>query len=405
MALFRYKAAPHSGPAYTGTIEAADKMAVYKDLKAKGDTVISVEEVTSSPKLKKFLSLSWGGVKMQDKISFAKNVSAMLIAGLPLSRALSIISRQTKSKKFKSILENTQDSLNKGQPLSASLRNYPDVFPELMSSMVAAGEESGDLSGSLKIVADQMEKSHALQKKVKGAMMYPAIIIGVMILIAVLMFIYVVPKLTSTFQEFNVELPLATRIVIGISDILQNYSLLVLVAVIAFAVLLRFYMKTPNGKSVVHKLILKIPLIGGIVKEVNSARVTRTLSSLLSSGVDMIGAIQITSEVVQNYHYQEMLKGLVKDVEKGQPLSPIFLSRTELYPLFVGEMVGVGEETGTLAKSLFDVAIFYENEVDQRTKDLSTVIEPFLMVIIGAAVGFFALAMISPIYSMSSAIG
>jgi type IV pilus assembly protein PilC len=299
-------------------------------------------------------------------------------------------------------MESLQEGLNRGQSLSQSLREFPDTFSTLFVSMVSAGEESGNLSGSLKIVGEQIEKTYLLQKKVKGAMMYPGIIFCVMIAIAVLMFIFVVPKLTATFAEFKTELPLTTRIVIGTSEILKDHFLVVLILGIFAGMGIRMYAKTVAGKKIFHRVFLKIPIIGPIVQEVNSARLARTLSSLLTSGVDVVGSIGITADVVQNYHYQNMLHEVAEKIQKGQPLAPLFAEREDLYPVFVGEMIGVGEETGTLSKVLFDIAVYYENEVDQKTKDLSTVIEPFLMVFIGVGVGFFALAMISPIYSIGN---
>lgn len=401
MPQFKYKAV-RDGKEYSGVEEASDKFALYKSFQTRGETIVSAKEIKKSSNFFHTFSISFGGIKTPDKIMFAKNLSAMLVAGLSLSRSLSVLSRQIKSKKFKEILDSLQEGLNRGQSFSQALKDFPQAFSTLFVSMVASGEESGNLSGALRIVGEQIEKTYLLQKKVKGAMMYPGIIFGVMIAIAVLMFVFVVPKLTETFSEFKVELPLSTRIVIGISETLQNNFIIVLIVGILAAVGIRYYMKSLQGKKLFHRLFLKIPIIGHIVQEVNSARLARTLSSLLTSGVDVVGALGITGEVVQNYHYQSMLKEVAEKVQKGQPLAPLFSEREDLYPVFVGEMIGVGEETGTLSKVLFDIAVYYENEVDQKTKDLSTVIEPFLMVFIGAGVGFFALAMISPIYSISN---
>jgi type IV pilus assembly protein PilC len=328
----------------------------------------------------------------------------MIVAGLPLGRSLSVMSRQTKSKIFKSTLDALEKDLNQGTPFSASLKNHPDTFSPLMISMSAAGEESGNLPGALKIVGDQMEKNFLLQKKVKGAMTYPGVIMGIMFIIAILMLTFVVPKLTETFKGFNVELPLSTRLVIGVSDAFQNHIFLVFAGLFIVVVGIVAFLRSAFGKRIVDKVFLKLPVIGTITMEVNSARMARTLSSLLSSGVDVVGAIGITADVVQNSKYKEMLSGLAEKVQKGVPMSGLFLERPDLYPVFVGEMIGVGEETGTLSKVLLDVAIFYETEVDQKTKDLSTIIEPLLMVVIGSAVGFFALAMVTPIYSLSEKI-
>jgi type IV pilus assembly protein PilC len=224
----------------------------------------------------------------------------------------------------------------------------------------------------------------------------------VMIGIAIMMLVYVIPKLSATFKEFNTELPFATRLVIGASDFFALYYIYIIVLMLVTVIGLYFFSKTPTGKSIIGWLILKLPIIGAIAKEVNSARTSRTLSSLLSSGVEVVSAIKITSGVVQNVHYKKMLEHTAEHIQKGETLQSLFEPRQDIFPSFVAEMIGVGEETGTLSKTLLEVALFYENEVDQKTKDMSTIIEPFLMVFIGVAVGFFALAMISPIYSLSN---
>ncbi|MBI5134380.1 MAG: type II secretion system F family protein [Candidatus Taylorbacteria bacterium] len=400
--LFSYKAKKSDGTEYEGTLEAPDKFALYKELHAQGEAVLSVKEKSAKRGLKGALDISFGGTKAAERIMFAKNLSAMLKAGLPLARALSVLERQMTSKAWKPIFIALGAELAKGSAFSSALAAFPKTFTPLFVSMVAAGEESGNLSGSLSIVGDQLEKSYQLQKKVRGAMMYPAIILCLMVAIGVLMFIYVVPKLTSTFKEFNVELPFATRLIIGASDLMQAHYLSLLAAVVAFVVAFVFFRKSASGKRFFGKLVIKLPVIGTIAKEVNSARTARTLSSLLSSGVDVVHAIRITSSVVQNVHYQNMLNRTAEGIQKGSTLQSLFMPRGDIYPPFVAEMIGVGEETGSLSKVLVEVATFYEGEVDQKTKDMSSIIEPFLMVAIGVGVGFFALAIISPIYSLSN---
>jgi type IV pilus assembly protein PilC len=266
--------------------------------------------------------------------------------------------------------------------------------------MVKAGEESGNLAGSLKVIAIQMDKSYALSRKVKGALIYPAVIFSVMVVIGVLMMVYMVPTLTATFKGLGVDLPLSTRIVIGISDFLRNHFLIVFLAVVAVIVTIAALLKTKAGSRAFDYFILHLPVIGTIVKEVNSARTTRTLSSLLSSGVDVVVALGVTEEVIQNSFYKEVLGKAHENIQKGDPISAVFIEHENLYPIFVGEMMNVGEETGKMADMLLGVAAYYEDEVDQKTKDMSTIIEPVLMVIIGIAVGIFAISMLAPTYSL-----
>jgi type IV pilus assembly protein PilC len=270
--------------------------------------------------------------------------------------------------------------------------------------MVKSGEQSGTLSQSLRTVAGQMDSSYSLQRKVRGAMTYPAIIFGVMIVIAILMLVYIVPTLTKTFSDLNVDLPATTKLVIGTSNLLRDHGLLVLLGVCAIAALFYFWAKQPSGKKIVHAAVIKIPLIGEIVKEVNSARTARTLSSLIGSGVDIVESIRITRDVMQNVHYKNILSEAEEAIKKGEQMSHVFNNYEKYYPIFVGEMVAVGEETGKIGEMLTNVAVFYEDDVAEKTKDMSTIIEPVLMVFIGAAVGFFALSMISPMYSLVNVI-
>ena len=341
-----------------------------------------------------------GGVSMAQKIAFAKNLSAMTKAGLPLSRALSVIEKQSKNAKFKNVVEGINLEIKKGKTLSEALRNYPNIFSNLFVSMAKAGEESGGLSDSLANVALQMDKTYRLQKKVKGAMIYPAVIISVMIIVGILMFIFVVPGITATFKDLNTELPPTTKFIIFISDFLTGHWLLSIIIILAFILGIYFSLKTIIGKRIRDFSIIRLPLVGDLIREANAARVARTLSSLLTAGVPVAESIQITKGIVSNYYHKQVLEEAAKVVEKGENISSVFMKNPALYPTFVGEMMSVGEETGNMASMLLEVAIFYETDVEERTKDLSTIIEPVLMVIIGAAVGFFALSMITPIYSV-----
>jgi Type II secretory pathway, component PulF len=266
--------------------------------------------------------------------------------------------------------------------------------------MIKAGEEGGSLAETLQILATQMERSSTLRKKVKGAMIYPAIVITIMIGIGFLMMIFVMPSITDTFTKLNVDLPPMTVALIAVSDFVNGNLLLVLGIMLSSLIALVYFMRTDLGKTVFHYLYIKAPIIGIITRETNAARTARTLSSLLSSGVDVLRALSITEEVIQNKYYKKVVKDAALQVENGKPLSGAFIERSDLYPVLVGEMIAVGEETGQISKMMSELAVFYENEVENRTDNLSTIIEPLLMVVIGGGVGVFALAMIAPIYSV-----
>ena len=256
------------------------------------------------------------------------------------------------------------------------------------------------MSDSLKIVANQMDKSNQLAKKVRGAMIYPAVIIAVMIILAILLLIFMVPTLTATFEGIGVELPLPTRILIGLSGFLVGNTLLVIALLITSTIGLFYFYKSRSGRRLFDQAYLKLPVIGEMVKEVQSARTARTLSSLLSAGVEFVSALEVTAQVLQNHLYKDVLIEAKNGIQKGETMSAVFARHEHLYPPFVSEMTSVGEETGKIAEMLKNVANFYEEEVDQKTKDLSTIIEPVLMIVIGAGVGIFAISMLAPTYSL-----
>lgn len=403
MPKFTFKAVKPSGETYEATRESADKFSLYKEVKNEGSAIVEVSEIKERGGVNFLLSaiLSiFGKVRMHEKIVFTKNLGAMLSAGLSLSRALSVIERQTKNKKLKTVTISLGADISRGKTMSEAMKEHPQVFSKLLVSMVGAGEESGSLAQSLTIVSEQMDNMYKLQKKVKGAMIYPAIIIIVMFIIGSLMLVYVVPGLTKTFKEVNADLPMSTKLVIFVSDFAKDNAILAFFGIIALISVFYVWTRTKNGKKSLDFLTLHFPIISGIIKETNSARTCRTLSSLLSAGVPVAQALGITGDVIQNSYYKEVLRKSQESVEKGDTISSIFVKNDRLYPIFVGEMMNVGEETGNMSNMLMEVALFYENEVSQKTKDMSTVIEPFLMVFIGAVVGFFAVSMITPMYSI-----
>ncbi|MDO8572851.1 MAG: type II secretion system F family protein [bacterium] len=405
MTRFNYKIQNNTGKIETGAIDATDKFSLAAQFRNEGKVVVSIDEFHQKDYLKmEFLNEMLSRIKLQDKIIFARNLSAMINAGLSLSRALGVLERQTTNLKFKKVLQSLTENISKGKSLSDGMKEYPKVFPQLFVSMVGAGEESGNLADSLLIVGNQLEKTYLLKKKIKGAMIYPAIVISAMVVIAILMFIFVVPTLSDTFTSMNVKLPTSTSIIIGISEFLRDHGILALIIVVVAVVVISMAIRTPLGKRYAELILLHLPIISKIVKESNAARTTRTLSSLLSAGVDVVEALSITKSVVQNSYYKDVLTIAGENVQKGIPLSSIFMENSKIYPVLVGEMIEVGEETGKLSDMLLRVAEFYESEVDTATRDLSTIIEPILMVVIGGGVGFFAISMITPMYTIMTGI-
>jgi len=399
MTLYKYKAKDKEGKIYERTLEAPSKVEVYGEIRTENGTPILIKEVGRFKNIFSFKDL-FGGIKTQQKINFAKNLGAMINAGLSVTRALSVMSRQSNKKSFKKLLTDLESDVSHGKTLSESLAKWPKVFSTLFVSMVRAGEESGNVSGSLAIVASQMEKTHQLAKKVRGAMIYPAVIICVMIVLAILLLFFMVPTLTATFEGIGVELPASTRVLIYMSSFLVNHTLIVLGAIILLVLSSVLFFRSEMGKNLIDRAVIRLPVIGEMIKQFESARTARTLSSLMSAGVEIVVAFDVTGDVMQNHLYKDVVKKARVAIEKGESMSQVFVENERLYPLFVGEMIAVGEETGKISEMLLGVANYYEAEVDQKTKDLSTIIEPVLMVIIGAGVGLFAISMLAPTYSL-----
>lgn len=408
MAQFTYIGQDAEGAKVERTVEAEDRFAVYAVARTQGHTVTSVSEASAFSLSNLFnlekINAKLSRVKGDELVMVTRNLGSMITAGLTVSRALNVIERQSKNPKLKQVVTMMAARINKGDSFNETLREFPKVFNDLYVAMVRAGEESGNLAESLQTLAIQMDRTNTLKKKIKGAMIYPSIVMIVMVVIGILMMIFVMPKITGVFKDMDADLPATTEFLIATSDFMVNYTLLVITGMIVGLVGFIYALKTKYGIIATSWLIPKLPVIGNMAKETNAARTARTLSSLLNSGVDVLQSIEITQEVLQNVFYKQILADAAERVEKGTPLSETFVERTDLYPILVGEMILVGEETGQIAGMLGELAEFYEGEVERKTKDLSTIIEPLLMVVIGGSVGFFALALIAPIYSIGDAI-
>lgn len=402
MALFTVTIARANGEIYETQLEAQTKLALFELVHAKGERLVGAEEIEEGmlKKVGQTISLVTYTIGMHDKIVFAQNLAAMLTAGLSLAKALSVMERQSGNKALSGLIREITRDVEEGTPFSAALARHPKIFSPLFVSMVKAGEESGALASSLKLVAGQMEKSYRLVRKVRGALLYPALILSAMVVIGILLLRYVVPSITQTFSDLQVDLPFLTKLIVDGSAALSEHFVVSMLSLAAVLFVIWRIVVSSVGKRILDRVVLVLPVTGILAKELNAARTARTLSSLLSSGVELITALGITRDVVQNSYYRDVLETARVSVEKGNPLSGVFLANTNLYPALVGEMVAVGEETGALSDMLERLATFYEDEVDQSTKDLSTIIEPVLMLVIGVAVGLFAVAMFTPMYTV-----
>lgn len=405
MPRYFYTAKSLEGETKSSTLEAKDVSQLAQQLRSEG--LILIRAILEEEKKPRALRISLpflGGVPLAEKMMFTRNLRVMIAAGLPLPRALRILAGQARAKELKIALDNVAEEIVKGKSFSESLSKHPNIFSEIFQSMVRVGEEAGTLEEVLQILTEQMEREHELKSKVQGAMIYPSIIIAAMIVVGILMMIVVIPQLAATFEELQVELPLTTRFVIAIGNFLARYWYLLPLIVLGLIFLFRLISQTKTGKRAIDAALLKIPIISPLIRKINSAYAVRTLGSLISSGVPIVRSLEVTAGALGNIYYKEALIDAAEKVRKGARLSDTLKDHQNIYPLLVIQMVEVGEETGQTSDILTKLADFYEEEVTNATKNLSAVIEPVIMLIIGAAIGFFAVSMIQPLYSMLGAI-
>jgi type IV pilus assembly protein PilC len=401
MKLF-YTAKNYSGEIKSGEAEVKSESELALELRSEGYVLTSSKELKSEDKNKikvKFLDRIFG-LSIKDRLMFTRNLSVMVASGLPLTRAIKNLASQTKNKRFSDILNNIFNDIQTGLTFADGLSKYPGIFNELFVNMVRVGETSGNLEEVLKILADQLEKEHELMSKVKGALTYPAVIVVAMFGIGIIMLTYVLPKLTGIFTEMKVDLPKSTQFVIWLSDALRQHSFLFIAAFLVCAVSIKIFYGTVPGKKTFSFLAINTPLINNIVIKINCARFSRIYSSLLRSGVPVVESLRIVSRTLTNYYYKRTIEDSIEQVQKGVNLSKVIAKNTRAFPVLVSQMIEVGEETGKTEEILMKLAQFYEDEVTQISKNLSSIIEPILMIVIGSAVGFFAISMMQPMYSI-----
>ncbi len=406
MPIFHYFAKSLKGEEKSGVAQAKDKKELSKILRDQGFILVRAgekEEVVKKRESKDLFSFGQR-VPLSEKLIFTRNLQVMVDSDLALPKALQTLSSQTKNKKFKKAILGISEEIIKGNNFSDSLAKYPQIFSDLFQNMVKVGEEAGNLDEVLKILAQQLEKENELKSKIKSALIYPSVIISAMVGIGILMLVMVVPSLAKTFVELNIELPLTTKVVIGLGTFLSEKWFFALLIIAVLFLLLVLSSKTKKGKKMMDALVLKIPILSSLVKKTNSAQAIRTLSSLIAAGVPIIRSLKVTSGVLGNVYYKNALLESLEKVKKGEKLSDALKVHEDIFSLVVIQMIKVGEETGKTASILTKLADFFEEEIDYATKGLVSVIEPVLMIIIGGAIGFFAISMIQPMYSMLGAI-
>jgi type IV pilus assembly protein PilC len=324
----------------------------------------------------------------------------MIATGLPLVKGFSILAAQSKNKKMKAALFDIGEGVGKGKSLSDSFRKYPDIFSDLYVSMIQSGEESGTLEDVLKILSLQLEKEKEMKAKVQKALIYPFILVSVMMTVGLLLMIFVLPKMKVFFDGLGADLPLSTKIILGAGDFFFQYWHFLILGLFVLALISAFLLRTKTGKFIIDTVLLKIPVVSSLVKKSNSASFIRSLSSLMASGVPLIKSLQITIGTVSNFYFKQALADVAKRIEKGEKLFASLSPHQNLFPYGMVEMVEIGEETGRTSLILKKLAEFYEEEVSNAADNLSVIIEPALIVVIGLAVGVVAISIMGPMYSV-----
>lgn len=403
MTTFNYQAASKTGSTESGSIEAANLVAAGHLLKEQGLIPLDLTE----KKDRDFLASlqNFASVPLKEKIAFIQNLDLLLRSGVSAPRAMRIIAKQTGNKKFRNTVNTMAGNVEAGKSMHEAMAEYPKIFSHIFVSMVEVGEISGNLEKSLEYLRIQLQREADLKSKTKGAMIYPGVIISAMVIIGIALAIFVLPSLTATFKDFSTQLPITTRLVIAVSDFMAGNSIVVIVGLIAFVGGAVAFLRSSVGSKALDTFLLNMPLISPVVKKINMARFSRILGSLMKSGISVVQGLQVTSEAMDNYFYREVLAECAEAVKIGKPLTEALSDHPKLFPFIVTQMLSIGEETGNLENILDQLAEHFEAEVDDTMKNMSSIIEPLLLLVIGGVVGFLALALISPIYNISNSIG
>lgn len=403
MTKYTYSALNKEGKKQTATIEADSLVEAGHLLKEQGLVPTEFTEVTENwfTKAQKVFNT----ISLNEKIVFIQNLSIMLKAGIAAPRALKIIAKQTKNKKFQVVVAGLADSVEAGKALYEAMEAYPKIFSYIFISMIKVGEIAGNLDKSLEYLVVQLQREADLKSKTRGAMIYPIVIVCAMIVIGIVMSIFVLPKLISVFEEANVKLPITTRVLIFITHFMSGHPVIALGSTIIIAIVIVVFVKSKGGKRFIESTSVVTPIISGIVKKINMARFSRILSSLLKSGIPIVEGLEVASESLGNHKYREIISEAGQSVKLGKPITEVLAKNEKLFPFIVVQMLEVGEETGTLETILEQLAEHYEADVDTTLKNLSSIIEPLLLLFIGGLVGLLASALILPIYNISQTVG
>lgn len=397
-----YKAVNREGKILSGVIEANDIKDAAGYLRSKELFPITITKKEKSSLLS-IVSFFSNKVRKKDIVVFTRQLSLMLTSGLTLVKSLEILKSQATNEAMGEIIDGVVTDIEEGSSFSKSIAKYQDIFSPVYVSLVRASEASGLLDKSLTRLADNLEKQQKLRSTIKAAFTYPVIIVILMIIVVFIMMFFVIPRLTELYEDLNVELPIATKIIVSISHFAIVFWPIILGAGVLFSFLFRRFSKTIEGKILIDNLVLKIPVFAPLIKKTILTEVSRTLGLLIGSGTLVVESLVEAADVAGNYHFKSAILDAAKRVEKGVTVGDALSSYT-LFPPILIQLIKVGEQTGKLDDTLLKASEYFEAEVDQAVKTLTTAMEPFIMVTLGVGVGFLVFSIITPIYKLTSSI-
>jgi len=401
MAIYKWEGKTLKGLVKKGEMEAPNETAIRIHLRQQN--VIPTRILSKGTSIN--ISLPFGKkVKQRSVAIFTRQLATMIDAGLPLVQSLDILSSQQEHKVFKNVIREIREDVEGGSTFAGALKKHPATFNDLYTNLVVAGEEGGILDTILTRLASYIEKAEALKKKVKSALVYPSTIIGVAVIVVMILMIFVIPVFESMFKSAGQNLPLPTLIVMTLSKLIKKYVLIVIPGLILIFYLLRKYHQTDNGKAVIDRIILKLPVFGLLFKKIAVARFSRTLGTLVSSGVPILDGLNIVSRASGNRTVETAIMNARQSIREGETIAEP-LGRSGIFPPMVIQMISVGESTGALDSMLSKIAEFYEEEVDVMVANMTSLMEPFLMVFLGVVIGGIVISMYLPIFQIASAVG
>ena len=400
MGLYKYKALDISGKAMTGLVEANTEDMAASTLRDKGYSIVSLYLESSNEKARGAFILD--RVKPKDMVIFSRQFSVLISANVAIVQSLKILVEQIENLKLKMVLSEIVDEIDGGSSLSEALAKRPKIFDNFFVNIVKSGESSGKLDEVLEYLADEIEKEYDMVGKIKGAMIYPAFVLTGLFGIGIFMMVFIIPKLTGVLEETGTELPMATKILIAVSGFMQVYWWLLILAVVGTFVGLKLIIGTKTGKIVFDNILLRLPIFGRLFRLIYLTRFTRSFNTLLIGGVTITNALKITSDIVGNTIYKDLIDKTIVSIEDGHSISQEF-SQSNQIPKMVSQMMSIGEKTGKLDVILEKITEFYTREINNIVANLMTLMEPIIMVIMGIAVGTMVAAVILPMYNMAAA--